>query len=48
MTEQSVTLDPNELVDIARLRISRSFTTDECDFYRLDPCPTLTDMRAAD
>jgi WD40 repeat protein len=33
-------LDPDELVDFAEARVTRDFTTAECDRYRIDPCPT--------
>jgi len=38
---QLYTLDAEELVNIARQRITRSFTTAECSIYAIDPCPTL-------
>jgi WD40 repeat protein len=40
-TIQFVTLDTNELVGIARSRITRGFTDDECATYHIDPCPDL-------
>ena len=40
-----ITLDHDELVQIARSRISRTFTSQECEFFDLDPCPTIDDMR---
>jgi WD40 repeat protein len=33
-------LDPDELADLAEERLTRDFTTAECDRYRIDPCPT--------
>lgn len=39
-----LTLDPNELVNIARSRISRGFSAEECEFYQLDPCPTHANL----
>lgn len=40
-----VTLEPTELVDIGRSRISRPFTPLECETYLIDPCPTLEEIR---
>jgi WD40 repeat protein len=40
-----LTLDIDELVAIARSRISRGFRESECSFYELDPCPTLEQLR---
>lgn len=40
-----VTLDFNELLDIARSRLNRGFDEAECVQYRIDPCPTLEEMR---
>lgn len=42
-----LTIDSTELVQIARDRITRGFTDQECEFYRLDPCPTLEELREA-
>lgn len=40
------TLDPDELVDFARSRLVRGFTSTECQLYFPDlPCPTLEEMR---
>jgi hypothetical protein len=36
-----LTLDVDELVQIARSRLTRTLTDTECDTYRFDPCPTL-------
>ena len=38
-------LDPEELVAIARSRVSRGFTETECETYGLDPCPSLEETR---
>jgi len=35
-----VTLDTDELADIAHDRLTRGFTADECVRYHIDPCPT--------
>jgi WD40 repeat protein len=43
-TTYEYTLDPDELLDIARSRLSRGFTTTECRTYGLDPCPGLEEM----
>lgn len=44
-TAYEYTLDPTELLDIARSRLSRGFTEAECMTYGLDPCPTLEEMQ---
>lgn len=41
-----ITIDPEELLDIARSRVTRGFTETECAAHRIDPCPTLEDIRA--
>jgi class 3 adenylate cyclase/WD40 repeat protein len=41
-----VTLDAQELLDIARNSLTRGFTQEECDRYHFDPCPTLEQMRS--
>jgi WD40 repeat protein len=43
---RKVTIDTDELLDIARHRITRGFTETECNTYRIDPCPTLEEIRA--
>ncbi len=35
----TLTLDLAELQDLARSRLTRGFTADECAVYRIDPCP---------
>ncbi len=42
-----ITLDFDEVVQHAANQLTRSFTADECRIYRLQPCPTLEDIRAA-
>jgi class 3 adenylate cyclase/WD40 repeat protein/KaiC/GvpD/RAD55 family RecA-like ATPase len=42
------TIDTNELLGIARQSLTRSFTQDECDRYKISPCPTLEEMRSAE
>jgi WD40 repeat protein len=39
------TLDTAELINIARSRITRGFTDDECATYHLDPCPDLETIK---
>jgi hypothetical protein len=34
-----VTTDVDGLLDIARIRVTRDFTTQECSIYRIEPCP---------
>jgi WD40 repeat protein len=40
------TIDPAELLDIARSRVTRGFTDTECMKYNIDPCPTLEEIQA--
>ena len=42
----TITLNTDELVDIALDRLTRGLTTEECATYRIDPCPTLEDVRS--
>ena len=35
-----ITLDPSDLVDIAKSRVTRAFRDDECATYGIGPCPT--------
>jgi WD40 repeat protein len=37
----TITLDLEELKDLAVSRLTRGFTADECETYRIDPCPDL-------
>jgi DNA-binding SARP family transcriptional activator/serine/threonine protein kinase/WD40 repeat protein len=32
-------VEPDRLVDLARSRLTRGFTAEECDQYEIDPCP---------
>jgi WD40 repeat protein len=41
-----ITLDPDELLDIARSRLIRSFTAAECAQFGIDPCPTLEEIKS--
>jgi WD40 repeat protein len=42
---QKVTTNTEELLGIARERVTRGFTETECNTYRIDPCPTLQEIR---
>jgi len=44
-TLQLLTIDQDELLGIARARVTRTLTETECATYRIDPCPTLDDIR---
>ena len=35
-----VTLDPEDLADVGKARVTRAFTETECLTYDIDPCPT--------
>ncbi len=37
----TITLDLEELKDLAVSRLTRGFTAEECETYRIDPCPDL-------
>ncbi len=39
----TLTLDIDELIDLAMSRLKRDLTTDECEVYRIDPCPAEAD-----
>jgi WD40 repeat protein len=41
-----MTIDIAELIAIARSKMTRGFTEDECVTYQFDPCPTLEDIRS--
>ncbi|MGB9358960.1 MAG: BTAD domain-containing putative transcriptional regulator [Acidimicrobiia bacterium] len=41
-----VTLDFDEVVEHAAAQLSRTFSDEECRIYRLDPCPTLDEIRS--
>jgi hypothetical protein len=40
-----ISIDANELVASAQRNLVRGFTNDECAIYRIDPCPSLEEMR---
>jgi WD40 repeat protein len=42
---RKVTIDTEQLLGIARSRVTRGFTETECTTYRIDPCPTLEEIR---
>ena len=42
-----VSLSTEAFLDRTRASLRRSFTADECAAYRIDPCPTLDEMRGA-
>ncbi len=44
-TVRIVTIDTNELLGLARQSLTRGFTQDECERFKVEPCPTLADMR---
>jgi WD40 repeat protein len=41
-----MTVDPVELATTVRASLTRAFAETECTTYRIDPCPTLEQMRA--
>jgi WD40 repeat protein len=41
-----ITLDPDELLDVAKSRLIRSFTADECALYGIADCPTLAEIKS--
>ena len=41
-----LTLDEAVLLAVARDRLTRSFSDQECANYRIDPCPTLEEIRS--
>jgi WD40 repeat protein len=41
----SISLDPGDLASDAAAGLTRSFTERECRTYRIDPCPTLEELR---
>jgi WD40 repeat protein len=42
----TVTLDLEELKDLAVSRLTRGFTAEECETYRIDPCPNLETIKS--
>jgi WD40 repeat protein len=43
-TNIDIGLEP--LLDLARSRLLRTFTEAECDTYKIDPCPSMDEMRS--
>jgi WD40 repeat protein len=43
---QIINLDPEVVADQARGDLIRAFTAEECVFYRIDPCPTLEEIKS--
>jgi WD40 repeat protein len=41
----TIPLDTRDLVSLARANITRGFSAEECATYRINPCPTLDEMR---
>ncbi|MEX2624741.1 MAG: TIR domain-containing protein [Acidimicrobiia bacterium] len=42
----TITLDLEELKDLAVSRLTRGFTAEECETYRIDPCPGLETIKS--
>jgi WD40 repeat protein len=42
----TITLDLEELKDLAASRLTRGFTAEECETYRIDPCSDLQTIRS--
>ncbi len=40
-----LSLDPEDLIAASLDSVTRPLTADECAFYRIDPCPTLEELR---
>ena len=40
-----ITLDPDELIEVAHARLTRGFKPQECATYGIDPCRTLDEIR---
>lgn len=45
-TIRELALSTSELIRIARSRLTRGFTDDECATYHIDPCPNLEMIRS--
>ena len=41
-----ITLDPDELIEVAHARLTRGFKPQECATYGIDPCSTLEEIRS--
>ncbi|HUG08619.1 MAG TPA: WD40 repeat domain-containing protein, partial [Acidimicrobiia bacterium] len=42
----TITLDLDELKDLAASRLTRGFTAEECETYRIDSCPSLGTIKS--
>jgi WD40 repeat protein len=42
----TITLDLEELKDLAASRLTRGFTAEECETYRINPCPELETIKS--
>jgi WD40 repeat protein len=42
----TITLDLEELKDLAVSRLTRGFTAEECEIYRIEPCPSLETIKS--
>ena len=38
--------ESEEFLDVVRQSLSRTFRPDECEFFQIDPCPTLDEVKA--
>ena len=43
-----ISFRPDTLIDLARTGLTRGFTSEECETYRIDPCPSLEELRDAE
>jgi hypothetical protein len=43
-----ITLDPDELLFATRASLTQGPTTEQCERYGLEPCPTLDELRGAE
>ena len=43
----NIDISLDSLLTLARERLLRSFTPEECSIYRIDPCPSLEELRGA-
>lgn len=38
--------ETEEFLEVVRSSLSRTFTPEECDFFQIEPCPTLAEVRS--